>query len=157
MRQDTNQLFLTIVERKKMDIAVNAVITRLTEIIRYRDLREWDIQTMRDACDVLKHMGNRISELQASKDKETIRLRRIVDKLPRTADQVPVVPRDKLWVPCNTAGYYGQPAGKAVEVCVSMIGTDATPLQVEHHDGTERQYLACRLHSTRESAEARAQ
>jgi len=81
-------------------------------------------------------------------------LETIVDRLPKTADGVPVVPGMEVWVPCETAGYWGQKPGKAVKFMVDWIRSQGTPIHLQFVQGQPYQILAERCYSTREVAEA---
>ena len=85
---------------------------------------------------------------------EIERLQSIVDKLPQTADGVPVVPNMRIWLPCETAGYHGQPPGKAVEAVVIWVSTEANPMAIQFHSGENWNILGCRVFSSREAVEA---
>ena len=94
-----------------------------------------------------------VGERDALKN-EIERLQPIVAKLPKTADGVSVVPGMKVWVPADTAGYWGQPPGRAVEFMVDRIRSEATPLVlVSIQQGQAPRLLASRVFSTREAAE----
>jgi hypothetical protein len=103
------------------------------------------------------------------RDKEVERLQAIVDALPtcwrldksgdepKLVQDEPVVPLKRVWLDCETAGYHGQPPGKAVEACVVHVDTPGTPMKIQFHSGEEWHILPGRVFDSREAAEHAAE
>jgi hypothetical protein len=117
----------------------------------HRDIRDQCEQGFQRLCELLGvHSDPELLGLAAA---EIQRLRDIIDKLPKTADGVPVVPGMKVYVPAAVAGYWGQKPGKAVEFMVDWIHSEAMPIHLVFIQGQTYQILASRCYSTRQAAE----
>ena len=91
--------------------------------------------------------------------------REILNKLPKCwrlasgtllVQDCPVVPRMRVWLTCEDAGYHGQQRGKPVEACVMAVARQGDPICLEWHSGADMDFLADRCANSPEAAEALA-